>query len=76
MTTALSGRDEDDPVAVGHRREPGRVDEALGVLVAAVQQHEQRRAAAAAVPGGEVDRAQPTAQRGPGDPLAGRRTHR
>ena len=58
----LLGRDEHDAVPVRDRREPRRVDELLGLLVAAVQQHQQRRPATAAVPGGQVHRAQPTAQ--------------
>ena len=48
----LLGRDEHDAVPVGDRGEPGRVDERLGLLVAAVQQHQQRRAPAPAVPCG------------------------
>ena len=62
VTGRLFGRDEHDAVPVGDRGEPGGVDELLGLLVAAVQQHQQRRATASAVPGREVHRAQPTAQ--------------
>jgi len=69
----LLGRDQHDAVPVGDRGEPGRVDELLGLLVAAVQQHQQRRATASAVPGREVHRAQPTAQHGPRHPPSRRR---